>query len=173
VCEAAAREGLPIFLYGSDPDTLSRLALGLSQRFPALSIAGTQPSRFRDATTAEQAEDAATIARSGAAITFVGLGCPRQEWWVFHQLERLSMPVLGVGAAFDFHAGKKRQAPAVLQRAGLEWAFRLAQEPGRLWRRYLRLNPLFLMRLAQQMAQPDRFQPRTDQRGARQRPCPG
>lgn len=173
VCEAAAREGLPLFFYGSTRETLERLTANLCRRVPGLQVAGSQPSRFRDATPDEQAADAAAIVNSGARITFVGLGCPRQEWWVFHQLVRLSMPVLAVGAAFDFHAGVLPQAPPWMQRCGLEWMFRLRQEPRRLWRRYLALNPLYLLRLGQQMRWPDRFVPNTDARSARRRACPG
>lgn len=173
VCEAAARERLPIFFYGSTTETLQRLTANLAQRFPGLPIAGVQPSRFRDSTPEEQAADAEAITASGAKIVLVGLGCPRQEWWVFHQLARLSMPLLAVGAAFDFHAGTLAQAPAWMQDAGLEWAFRLGKEPRRLWRRYLKLNPLYLLRLSQQLAQPDRFAPATDTSGAARRACPG
>ncbi len=173
VCAAAAREGLPVFFYGSTQATLDRLITNLTRQIPALRVAGSKPSRFRDSTAAEQTADSAAIVASGARIVFVGLGCPRQEWWVFHQRERLPMPALAVGAAFDFHAGTLAQAPAALQRAGLEWAFRLATEPRRLWRRYLRLNPLYLMRMAQQLRKPDRFPPARDVRGAGRRSCPG
>jgi N-acetylglucosaminyldiphosphoundecaprenol N-acetyl-beta-D-mannosaminyltransferase len=173
VCEAAAREGLPVFFYGSTRATLARLTENLARRFPGLAIAGAQPSRFRDATPAEQAEDAAAIVSSGARVVFVGLGCPRQEWWVFHHVARLSLPVLAVGAAFDFHAGTMPQAPGWMQRAGLEWAFRLRKEPRRLWRRYAKLNPLYVLRLGQQVAMPERFAPHADEQAARRRPCPG
>jgi N-acetylglucosaminyldiphosphoundecaprenol N-acetyl-beta-D-mannosaminyltransferase len=172
VCEAAAREALPVFLYGSTETTLERLSKSLTQRIPELRIAGSKASRFRASSAAEQSADAEAIIASGARIVFVGLGCPRQEWWVFHQRKRLSMPALAVGAAFDFHAGTLAQAPPLLQRAGLEWAFRLAHEPRRLWRRYLRLNPLYLMRMTQQVLQPDRFPPAHDLQQAEQRPCP-
>jgi exopolysaccharide biosynthesis WecB/TagA/CpsF family protein len=81
---------------------------------------------------------------SGAGITFVGLGCPRQEVWAYEMRQALSMPVLAVGAAFAFHAGLLPQAPPGLQARGLEWLYRLAREPGRLWKRYLLLNPLYV-----------------------------
>ena len=90
----------------------------------------------------------ADIKRSGARIVFVGLGCPRQEVWAFENTKDLSMPVLAVGAAFDFHAGLLSQAPAWMQDRGLEWVYRLVMEPGRLWRRYL--YPLFCLRIARQ-----------------------
>jgi len=144
VCERAADEGLPVYFYGSRAEVLERLTRRLRARFPRLIVAGAQPSRFRTLTPEEQRAVAATIGASGAAITFVGLGCPRQEVWVYENRTLLSMPVLAVGAAFDFHAGTLPQAPVPLQRAGLEWAFRLAHEPRRLWQRYLHLNPLYL-----------------------------
>ena len=144
LCERAAEEGLPIFLYGGTADLLDALATNLLKRFPALLIAGTLPSRFRQLTAEEQDEVAAAIRSSGAAMTFVGLGCPRQEVWVYEMREALGMPLVAVGAAFAFHAGRLSQAPPYLQKCGLEWLYRLAQEPSRLWRRYLFLNPLYL-----------------------------
>lgn len=173
VCEAAASERLPIFLFGSTQSMLDAIVKELAARLPALRIAGVQASRFRDASLDEQRNDAEVITRSGARIVFVGLGCPRQEWWMFHQRARLPMPMLGVGAAFDLLAGTRPMAPALLQAAGLEWAFRLWQEPRRLWRRYLTLNPLYVARLAQQVVDPGRFPSSSDLSGASLRPCPG
>lgn len=150
VCERAAAEGLPIYLYGSKPHVLELLSENLQARFPRLQVAGAQPSRFRQISAEEQQEVAREIRDSGAAITFVGLGCPRQEVWVYEYRQLLPMPLLAVGAAFDFHAGLLPQAPPALQRRGLEWAFRLAQEPRRLWKRYGYLNPLYAGMLASQ-----------------------
>lgn len=147
VCERAAAEGLPVYFYGSRPEVLASLCGRLQARFPGLEVAGAQPSRFRQVSAVEQQQIAAEIAASGAAITFVGLGCPRQEVWAFEHRGLLSMPILAVGAAFDFHAGMLPQAPAALQRLGLEWAFRLVQEPRRLFQRYIRLNPLYVWML--------------------------
>lgn len=144
VCERAAAEGLPIFLYGSTTDTLDRFSANLRQRFPALQIAGAQPSAFRRLTPEEPQRVVRRIVDSGAQIALVGLGCPRQEVWAFEYRQALSMPLLAVGAAFDFHAGRLSQAPPAMQRYGLEWLYRLSQEPSRLWRRYLLLNPLYL-----------------------------
>ncbi len=149
VCEAAAGHGLPIYLYGSQPSVLDDLAANLRDRFPQLQIAGMKPSAFRQVTAEEQAEIAGEIRASGARIVLVGLGCPRQETWVYEHLGLLDMPMLAVGAAFDFHAGSLPQAPAWMQRRGLEWLFRLIQEPRRLWRRYA-LNPLYLLLLGLQ-----------------------
>jgi exopolysaccharide biosynthesis WecB/TagA/CpsF family protein len=147
VCERAAAEGLPVFLYGSTEEMLAGLRENLLRRFPGLRIAGAMPSRFRRLTESERDETVRAIRASGAAITFVGLGCPRQEVWAFEMRQALSMPVLAVGAAFAFHAGRLPQAPGWLQSRGLEWLYRLVQEPSRLWRRYLLLNPLYLTML--------------------------
>lgn len=141
LCERAAAEGLPIYFYGSQPSVLETLIRNLRERFPELKIAGSQPSRFRPLTADEKLEVAKTIADSGARLTFVGLGCPRQEVWAYEYRDLLPMPLIAVGAAFDFHAKTVPQAPEYLQRAGLEWFFRLTREPRRLWRRYLLLNP--------------------------------
>lgn len=152
VCEAAARKGLSVYLYGSQADVLEKLKANLQARFPGLKIAGTQPSRFRQVTPEEQAQIATDIRSSGASIVFVGLGCPRQETWVFEYRELLSMPLLAVGAAFDFHAGTVSQAPAWAQRNGFEWLYRFIQEPRRLWKRYTVLNIQYIFLIAMQWA---------------------
>jgi len=144
VCERAAQEGLPIYFYGSRPDVLEALTKNLCDRFPKLIIAGSQPSKFRQVSAQEKQEIIEEIRNSGAALTFVGLGCPRQEVWVYEYGEQLGMPALAVGAAFDFHAGNLSLAPELLQKWGLEWFYRLMQEPTRLWKRYVFLNPLYI-----------------------------
>lgn len=150
LCERFAYEGLPIYLFGSRAETLDLLERNLVRRFPALRIAGSQPGRFKVLSSAERADIVGQIRDSGAALVFVGLGCPRQEVWAYEQRDTLSLPAVCVGAAFDFHAGTVPQAPQALQRAGLEWAYRLTREPGRLWRRYALYNPLYVgMLLAQ------------------------
>jgi exopolysaccharide biosynthesis WecB/TagA/CpsF family protein len=159
VCAAAARAGLPVYLYGSRREVVEALAGNLAGRFPGLRVAGFEPSRFRQVTPGEKRAIARAIVASGAAITFVGLGCPRQEVWAYEYREALAMPILAVGAAFDFHAGRLKQAPAALQRWGLEWLYRFASEPRRLWRRYLFLNPLYLALLALQAAHLVSFDP--------------
>ena len=151
VCERAAAKGLPIFLYGSTQTVLDRLSQNLTARFPRLIIAGLKADRFRDATTEEDHDDIRLIAESGARIVLVGRGCPRQEKWVAGHLGKVMAPMMAVGAAFDFHAGTVPQAPRLLQDYGLEWLFRLAHEPKRLWRRYLILNPLFVWSFSQQL----------------------
>jgi exopolysaccharide biosynthesis WecB/TagA/CpsF family protein len=151
VCEQAAANKLPIFLYGSTQRVLDRLSRNLSIRFPDLIIGGMQADRFRDASPAEDEADVRTINESGARIVLVGRGCPRQEKWVSSHLGKIPAAMIAVGAAFDFHAGTLPQAPKILQDYGLEWLFRLLNEPRRLWRRYLILNPLFVWSFSQQL----------------------
>lgn len=157
VCERCAAEGLSIYLYGSTAEVLVALKKALQERFPAIQIAGSEPSKFRRLTTQEKGEIAERIVGSGAAITFVGLGCPRQETFAYEFRNLLSMPVLAVGAAFPFIAGHVAQAPAWMQARGLEWLFRLCAEPKRLWRRYLYLNPAYLFLVALQAMGLSRF----------------
>lgn len=144
VCEAAASAGLPIFLYGSTEEVLGHLTTNLERRFPGLKIAGSEPSKFRTTTPEEKDEIASRIRDSGAQITFVGLGCPRQEVFAYEYRDDLSMPAIAVGAAFDYHAGLVSEPPELLQRWGLQWLYRLLQDPKRMWRRYLLLNPRFV-----------------------------
>lgn len=148
VCERAAKENVSVFLYGSRREILDRLAENLRQRFPKLEIAGAKASAFRRLSEVEQREIAVEIGASGAGIVFAGLGCPRQEIWAYENARLISLPLLAVGAAFDFHAGVLPQAPEWMQRSGTEWLFRLGQEPRRLWKRYLFLNPLYLFLVA-------------------------
>jgi N-acetylglucosaminyldiphosphoundecaprenol N-acetyl-beta-D-mannosaminyltransferase len=150
-CERAATTGRRFFLYGGREEALLRLRDELPQRYPGLQLAGVRHAPFRELTDAEADEIAAELNASGAEVIWVGLGVPLQEKWMLAMRERLDAPVLvGVGAAFDFHAGIKRQAPDGLQRLGLEWAYRLLQEPRRLWRRYARYNPRFVLGFARQ-----------------------
>ncbi|NBE82385.1 WecB/TagA/CpsF family glycosyltransferase [Micromonospora rubida] len=145
-----AEEGLPVYLYGSTEDTLGRLIPKLERMFPALKIAGVEPSKFRAVQPGEDVEIADRIRASGARLVLVGLGCPRQEVWAYAMRPLLDMPLMAVGAAFDYHAGLLRKPPPWMQRAGLEWFWRLGLEPKRLWRRYVILNPAYLGRLAAQ-----------------------
>jgi exopolysaccharide biosynthesis WecB/TagA/CpsF family protein len=162
VCEAAAASGLSVFFYGSRPPVLTALMENLQARIPRLRIAGSEPSQFRQLSDREQKELADRIQSSGASIVFVGLGCPRQEVWIYEMGHLLSLPLMAVGAAFDFHAGTLRQAPSTLQRVGLEWLFRLGCEPRRLWRRYLGLNPRYVQLVAMQALGLRSFQPVCD-----------
>jgi N-acetylglucosaminyldiphosphoundecaprenol N-acetyl-beta-D-mannosaminyltransferase len=157
VCERAAIEGESIYLYGSTPEILASLRETLLHRFPGIRIAGSEPSKFRRIQPEEKAEVAQRIRASGASITLVGLGCPRQEVFAYENREALSMPILAVGAAFPFIAGLIPQAPPWMQARGMEWLFRLAAEPRRLWRRYLYLNPAYLSLVAVQASRLLRF----------------
>lgn len=152
VCGAAARAGLPIALFGTTPATLAALEDRLVQRFPALKVAWREAPPMGPWDPQEDRRVAAEVAASGARLLFVGLGCPRQERWVASQRGRLPAVMLAVGAAFDFHSGRVRQAPAFLQDHGLEWAFRLAMDPRRLAGRYLRHNPRFAALAALELA---------------------
>jgi N-acetylglucosaminyldiphosphoundecaprenol N-acetyl-beta-D-mannosaminyltransferase len=147
VCRRASEEALPIYLYGSTSEVVGRLAKDLEVRFPGLQVAGAEASRFRTVSPDEKEEITARVVSSGARITFVGLGCPRQEVFAFEYREGLRMPVVAVGAAFDYHAGLAKEPSLRVQRLGLQWAYRLAQDPRRLWRRYLLLNPTYLFLL--------------------------
>jgi N-acetylglucosaminyldiphosphoundecaprenol N-acetyl-beta-D-mannosaminyltransferase len=152
VLDQAARRGLPVYLYGSTQPTLDRLVPALQKMFPALKVAGVEASKFRAVEPGEAEQIAARVAASGARIVLVGLGCPRQEIFTHALRPHLAMPMLAVGAAFDYHAGALRRPPEWMQRRGLEWLWRLGLEPKRLWRRYLLLNPEYLGRLAAQRA---------------------
>lgn len=143
-------EGLPVYLYGSTPEIVESLSVSLGGALPALRVAGAEPSKFRDSTSGEFAALANRINGSGARLLLVGLGCPRQEIFTHAMRSLLDLPVLAVGAAFDYQAGRLRPAPKWMQRHGLAWLFRLIREPRRLWRRYLALNSEYLARLAAQ-----------------------
>ena len=153
-CERSALTGARIFLYGGrNQGALVQLALNLRRRFPGVKIVGGYSPPFRDLTPEEERSVVEEINHSQADVVWVGIGVPKQEKWMAHMRPRLAAPVLvGVGAAFDFHAGLVPQAPGWMQRVGLEWVFRLAQEPTRLWRRYLRYNPRFVVGFARQLA---------------------
>jgi N-acetylglucosaminyldiphosphoundecaprenol N-acetyl-beta-D-mannosaminyltransferase len=145
LCEAAARDGLRIFLYGALPGTLIDLGRRLCERFPGLQITGCYSPPFRPLTEEEELDVRAKVEASGADILFVGLSTPKQEKWMRAHRDILAgLTMIGVGAAFDIHAGRIRQAPGWMQKNGLEWLFRLLVEPARLWRRYVLVTPRFL-----------------------------
>ena len=153
-CERAAVAGTPIYLYGGrDEAALEALTAALEARYPGIAIAGGFSPPHRELTPQEDDAVVARIEESGAQIVWVGIGQPRQEQWMARMRGRLSAPMLAaVGAAFDFHAGLVPQAPAWMGRLGLEWSYRLAREPRRLWRRYARYNPRFVAAFARQYA---------------------
>jgi N-acetylglucosaminyldiphosphoundecaprenol N-acetyl-beta-D-mannosaminyltransferase len=151
-CARAATSGQRFYLYGGrNQGALVQLALNLRRRYPGVKIVGGYSPPHRSLRQEEEDAVVEEINRSGADIVWVGIGVPKQEKWMADFRPVLETPLLiGVGAAFDFHAGLVPQAPNWLQEAGLEWAFRLAHEPRRLWRRYLRYNPRFLAAFARQ-----------------------
>lgn len=151
-CARAARTGQKMYLYGGrNQGALAQLTRTLRLRHPGLKIVGGYAPPFRALTDAEEDHIAYDINRSGADVVWVGIGVPKQEKWMARMRPRLDAPVLiGVGAAFDFHAGLVPQAPPRMQRLGLEWLFRMSQEPRRLWKRYARYNPLFVAGFARQ-----------------------
>lgn len=150
VCKAAAENCIPIGLYGGTEASLTDFTKFLQSQFPDIQIACQIAPPFRSITPAEEDSYRQEMIDSGAQILFVGIGCPKQEYWMSRQIDRLPAVMLGVGAAFDFHSGRVKQAPAWMQRSGLEWLFRLIQEPGRLWKRYAYNNPRFMIFLGWQ-----------------------
>lgn len=143
-CRAAAAEGLPVYFYGSRVEVLERLTARLSASIPGLKIAGAESPPFRTLTDAEKRDTVERINSSGAALVFIGLGCPKQETFAAEHRAGIRAVQLCVGAAFDIHAGLAPMAPRWMQNAGLEWLYRLCREPRRLWRRYLVGNAQFL-----------------------------
>lgn len=150
VVERAAREGVPIGLYGGTPDSLDDMIRALERRFPSLRIACRISPPFRPLTAEEDEAYTREIATSGARVLLVGLGCPKQEAWMAAHKGLVPATMIGVGAAFDFFSGRARQAPRWMQAAGLEWVHRLFKEPRRLWKRYLKHNPRFVAMFAAQ-----------------------
>lgn len=152
VIAAAAEEGIGIYLFGSTEATCTAFRDEIVRRHPNAEVVDIQPDRFRDATDDEDRADVARMNASGAGVVIVGRGCPRQEKWVAAHRGRVNAAMLAVGAAFDYGAGNLATPPAWMQRAGLQWLFRLSQEPSRLWRRYLITNSLFVLRFARASA---------------------
>ena len=151
VCRECAIAGIGVYLYGGRPETLEPLTANLLGLAPALKIVGAESPPFRPLTDEEDAAAVRRINASGAGVVFVGIGCPKQEVFAAEHRDRIDAVQLCVGAAFDFHAGRVSQAPAWMQRYGLEWFYRLCREPRRLWKRYLVTNSQFLLRLARQL----------------------
>ena len=160
-CARAALTGRRMYLYGGrNPGALAELARVMRLRHPGLKLVGGYAPPFRELDESDDARIAAEINAARPDVVWVGIGVPKQEKWMARMRDRLDAPVLvGVGAAFDFHAGLVPQAPATMQRFGLEWLFRLVQEPRRLWRRYLRYNPRFVAGFARQYLRERRFRP--------------
>ena len=150
LCGRAAVEGVPVYCYGSTDETLARLAPRLREAFPSLDVTMDSPP-FRPLSPEEDAATVSRIHAGRAGIVFVGLGCPKQERWMAEHRGRINAVMIGVGAAFDFHAGTVARAPTWMRDNGLEWLHRLFSEPRRLWRRYLVTNTLFLVGAARQL----------------------
>ena len=149
-CDRAAHLGLSIYLYGGTEVMLEKLQSSLEQRFPGLQVAGVHAPPFRLLTVDEEQTDVDRIHASGAAVVFVGLGCPKQEEWMARQQD-LQAVAIGVGAAFSFFSGEVSQAPRWMMAIGLEWLYRFLMEPRRLWQRYLINNPAFVVLFAWQL----------------------
>jgi exopolysaccharide biosynthesis WecB/TagA/CpsF family protein len=147
LCRGAAAAGVSIYLYGGNPEVAEKLRANLTHLCPGLRIAGYEAPPFRPLTPEEDRAVVERINASGAGLVFIGLGCPKQDVFAYEHRDSIRAVQLCVGAAFDFHAGVKPMAPAWMQRRGLEWLYRLIQEPGRLWRRYLVTNSIFLGKL--------------------------
>ena len=153
VCARSVQTGWKHYLYGGMPGLPERLAANLQRRYPGLQVAGLESPPFRALSAAEDRAAVERLNASGADIVWVGLGSPKQDLWAAQHRAALTAPVIiVVGAAFDFFAGTVRQAPRWMQRSGLEWVFRLAVEPRRLWRRYLLYNPRFIWEVGRQWA---------------------
>ena len=161
----APRLGHRIYLFGGRKEVVEVLPSTLNERFPGIQVAGSYPHRNPPSTLKASRESVDAIQSAEADIVFVGFGQPRQEQWITDHRDRLpGIVLIGVGAAFDFLAGRVPQAPHWMQRAGLEWFFRLLKEPLRLWRRYILLNPLFLVMWGLQLAGLLRYETRRPQR---------
>lgn len=159
LCARAAARGYSLFLYGAAPGVADQLASTLERRFPELRVAGTYSPPFRVLTEDEERALAERFAALRPDITFVGLSTPKQERWMAAHVGLLETRVMiGVGAAFDFHTGRVKQAPVWMRRSGLEWLYRLTREPRRLWRRYVLGNPRFVLLIALQLAGIRRYQ---------------
>ncbi len=152
ICEAASQAGISVGLYGGTGDSLSDLCLFLRRLFPELRIACSIAPPFGPVSHEQDAAYMQQIVESRARILFVGIGCPKQEHWMSAHKGPLPAVMVGVGAAFDFHSGRVRQAPQWMQRLGMEWCFRLMMEPRRLWRRYAHVVPRFIALFTLQIA---------------------
>lgn len=151
VCEASIEHGWTHYFYGGAEGVPEQLAESLGAKFPGLKVVGTYSPPFRELTDEESSEIVERINYSGADLVWVGLSTPKQERWMAAHRDQLeAAALLGVGAAFDFHTGRVRQAPAWIQQSGFEWAFRMAMEPQRLAKRYLSNNPRFVLGVMRQ-----------------------
>lgn len=144
VLAKANKNRLKVYLYGSKIATLTKMEEYFKEQYPNMEVCGMHSDRFRDATPEEDIEDIKKINASGANLILVGRGCPRQEKWVASHISKINAPMMAIGAAFDFLAGNIKHAPHWMQSSGLEWFYRLIQDPKKLWRRYLTTNMYFI-----------------------------
>jgi N-acetylglucosaminyldiphosphoundecaprenol N-acetyl-beta-D-mannosaminyltransferase len=151
LCEVAARENIKVGFYGGRQEVIDAMVARAKKELPGLQIAYAYSPPFRPLTAEEDAQITEEIKNSGAQILFMGLGCPKQENWMAAHRGKIPAVMLGVGASFDFYAGNVKESPQWLQNIGLEWLYRLTQEPRRLWYRYLILNPRFMFLAAMQL----------------------
>jgi len=166
ICEAAAREGVPIALYGGGEETIAAFTAFAKHTFPGIRIVDVISPPYRGLTAEDVESHVRELAKSEAKIVLVALGCPKQERWMAEHKPQLNAVMVGIGAALDFHAGRVPRAPGWMQRAGLEWFFRLMMEPRRLWRRYLIHNPRFILLLLAQRLHLRRFEPANGEKGS-------
>jgi N-acetylglucosaminyldiphosphoundecaprenol N-acetyl-beta-D-mannosaminyltransferase len=145
LCEMAAREGIPVGFYGGTPEVACELRSRVTDRFPTLRVAYSYSPPFRALTSEEDSRVCDEINRSRVRILFVGLGCPKQERWMGEHRGRVRATIIGVGWAFEILAGRSKAAPTWIQKIGMEWFYRLAHDPRRLWRRHLKHNPRFVV----------------------------
>ncbi len=165
VCEAAAREGVPIALYGGSEETVAAFTAFAERHFPGIRIVDAISPPYRALTPEDIESHTQALAASEAKIVLVALGCPKQERWMAERKPRLHAVTIGIGAALDFHAGRVPRAPSWMQKSGLEWFFRLMMEPRRLWRRYLIHNPRFILLLLTQLLHLRNFDSNDHNRG--------
>jgi len=150
-CEKVEKSGQKVYFYGSTDANLTLLKARLLNAFPTLQIAGMYSPPFRELTEAEDVDVVNRLNDSGAGVVFIGLGCPRQESWMFQHRGKINAVMIGVGAAFNYHAGTIKRAPLWMQNAGLEWLHRLASDPRRLWKRYFVTNSIFIVAMTAQL----------------------
>ncbi len=150
VCKQAAADQISIFLLGSSPEVLDKISQRLNMEFPMIKIAGTKSPQFRPLGSTADMELVQTINASGARILFVALGCPKQELWMAQHRDKIQSVMIGVGGVFPVYAGVLKETPKFMQKSGLEWLFRLFQEPQRLWKRYATTIPIFIWLMLKQ-----------------------
>jgi N-acetylglucosaminyldiphosphoundecaprenol N-acetyl-beta-D-mannosaminyltransferase len=148
VLEKASKLSLKVFLYGSYETTIQKFSEFINKRYPGVTICGTHPDRFRESTPEEDLLDIETINKSGAQIVLVGRGCPRQEYWIDAHKNKINAAMMAIGGAFDVHSQTIKRAPKWMRDRGLEWFYRLMAEPGRMWKRYLFTNSLYIFLMA-------------------------